>query len=167
MRIQLVQLSLALGLVAALLIGCQPIQPITLEATNDEVANDEETEAEFLDAVMAIEAAYQSEDAVHAASFYTEDALSMPPGYPPSHGREAIQSDLKFFYGSFDLERDFELADYKIVGDTATRTATWTQTLTPTDGSDPIVETGRCVLGFEKVDDEWKVAWEIWNTFEQ
>ena len=55
--------------------------------------------------------------------------------------------------------------DYTIAGETATRTGEWTQTLTPTDGSEPIVETGRCVLGFKKVDGEWKVAWEIWNTY--
>ena len=162
MKVHLIRITLAVGLVAALLIGCQPIQPITPDA-----ASAEEAEAEFVDAVMAVEAAYQSEDAEHAASFYTEDALSMPPGYPPSQGRAAIQNDLQFFYDSFDLERDFQLVNYQVDGNTATRTATWTQTLTPTDGSDPIIETGRCVLGFEKVDGEWKVAWEIWNTYEQ
>ena len=124
----------------------------------------ETVENEFLEAIMVAEAALQSEDPVDAASHYTDDAVSMPPGFPPSHGKEAIQGDLEFYFDSFDIERNFNLVNYEITGDTATRTAEWTQTLTPTDGSEPFVETGQCVLGFEKVDGEWKIAWEIWNT---
>ena len=163
MKRSTIYLSILVSLVTILLMGCQPLQPLTPDA---EAANDESAEAEFLETVMAAEEAFQSEDAALAASFYKEDALSMPPGYPPSHGRETIQSDLAFFFDSYDMERDFTLADYQIDGDTATRMGTWTQTLTPTDGSDPIVETGRCIFGFEKEDGDWKIAWEIWNTYE-
>jgi ketosteroid isomerase-like protein len=53
-----------------------------------------------------------------------------------------------------------------MAGDYATRTGEWTQVLTPTDGGEPITEVGRCVVAFKKVAGEWKVAWEIWNTFE-
>jgi hypothetical protein len=38
--------------------------------------------------------------------------------------------------------------------------------VTPVDGSEPITEIGRCVLGWEKINGEWKVVWEIWNTYE-
>jgi len=162
MKHQVFGITLVLGLIAAFLTGCQPLQPLTADASSIEAA-----ETEFLDAVMAAEAALQSEDAVQAASYYTDDAVSMPPGFPPSYGRAAIQGDLEFYFDSFGLERDFKLVDYEITGNTATRTGEWTQTLTPTDGSDPFVETGRCVLGWEKTDGEWKIAWEIWNTYDQ
>ena len=162
MNIQLARIALVLGLVATLLIGCQPLQPISRDAPLDDAA-----EAEFLDAVMAAETAFQSEDPVQAASYYTEDAVSMPPGFPPSHGKETIQADLAYYFDSFDMEREFNLVSYTIDGNTATRTGAWTQTLTPTDGSDPFVETGQCVFGWEKVDGEWKIAWEIWNTYDQ
>jgi ketosteroid isomerase-like protein len=89
----------------------------------------------------------------------------MPPGFPVSTGKEAIEADLRAFFDEFDLEREFTLVDYEVTGEVATRTGEWTQTLTPKAGGDPIVETGRCVLGFKKVGDEWKVAWEIWNTY--
>lgn len=123
-------------------------------------------EAEFVAAVMAAEAAFQSEDAARAASHYAEDAVSMPPGFPPSYGREEIEADFQFLFDGFDLEREFTLADYEVSGNRGVRRAEWTQTLTPTDGGEPFVETGRCVLGFEKIDGEWKVVWEIWNTYE-
>ena len=153
MNSQLVRITLALALVAIILTGCQPLQPVTADAVSAEAV-----ENEFLEAIMAAEAALQSEDPVDAASYYTDDAVSMPPGFSPSHGKEAIQGDLEFYFDNFDIERDFNLVNYEIAGDTATRTAEWTQTLTPTDGSEPFVETGQCVLGFEKVDDEWKIA---------
>ena len=107
MNSQLARIALVLGLVATLLIGCQPLQPISQDAPLDESA-----EAEFLDAVMAAETALQSEDPVQAASYYTDDAVSMPPGFPPSHGKETIQGDLEFYFDSFDIERDFKLVDY-------------------------------------------------------
>ena len=44
MNIQLARIALILGLVATLLIGCQPLQPISPDAPLDEAA-----EAEFLD----------------------------------------------------------------------------------------------------------------------
>ena len=123
-------------------------------------------ETEFVEAVMAAEAAFQSEDAARAASHYAIHAVSMPPGYAASVGREAIHADLQFYFDAFDIERDFTLVDYEVSGNTGTRTAEWSQTLTPTDGGDSFEETGRCVLGFEKIDGEWKVAWEIWNFYE-
>ena len=154
---------LTAGLIFLLLTGCQPIQPITAEAI---AAANEAAEAEFLDAVMAAEESFQSEDAARAAQHYALDAVSMPPGFPASVGRESIEADLQSYFDAFDIEREFNLIDYEVSGDTGTRTAEWTQTLTPTDGGEPFVETGRCVLGYEKVDGEWKVAWEIWNTYE-
>lgn len=127
----------------------------------------EAIEQEFVDTVMAHEEALQSEDAELTASFYAEDAVSLPPGFPASIGRETIQSDFEFLFDNYDIEREFELVAYEINGDTATRRGEWTQTLTPTDGSEAIVETGRCVLGWEKIDGEWKVAWEIWNLYDE
>jgi ketosteroid isomerase-like protein len=97
--------------------------------------------------------------------FYATDAVSLPPGYPASVGRDAIEADLSYFFGEFALERDFELADYDVAGNYATRLGEWTQTLTPHGGGDEIVETGRCMLGWSNLDGEWKIVWEIWNTF--
>jgi ketosteroid isomerase-like protein len=80
-------------------------------------------------------------------------------------GRDAIEADLRFFFDEFELEREFGLSDYEVVGDYATRLGEWTQTLTPAGGGEDIVETGRCMLGWSNTDGEWKVVWEIWNTF--
>ena len=119
----------------------------------------------FLDTVWAYEQAFQAGDVDQLIELYAEDAISLPPGYPPSEGKDAIEADLVWFFETFDLEREFELVDYEIVGNYATRLGEWTQTLTLKDGSDSFDETGRCVVGFQKIHGEWKVVWEIWNTY--
>ena len=123
-------------------------------------------EDQFREAVMATENAFQSGDVDRIIEFYAEDAISMPPGFPVSIGKDAIEADLRFFFDEFALEREFTLVDYEIAGDYATRWGEWTQTLTPKAGGDPVIETGRCTLGWKRFGDEWKVVWEIWNTYE-
>jgi ketosteroid isomerase-like protein len=118
----------------------------------------------FVETALAYEEAFQAEDVDRVIEFYAPDAVSFPPGYPTSVGRETIEADLQWFFDTFELERDFELAEYEVVGNYATRLGEWTQTLTPAEG-DPIVETGRCMLGWRKINGEWKVVWEIWNTY--
>lgn len=125
----------------------------------------EDSGEKFVDTVWAYEEAFQAGEVDRVIEFYAPDAVSLPPGYPPSVGREAIEADLTGFFSEFDLEREFDLVDYEVAGDNATRLGEWTQTLTPKAGGDPIVETGRCVLGWRKINGEWKVVWEIWNTY--
>lgn len=142
-------------ILSACIVADIPISPT--DATQDE---------QFRETVMALEAAFQSGDVDQTIEFYAEDAVSMPPGFPASVGKEAIDADLRYFFGEYDLDRDFTLVDFEVTGETATRTGEWTQTLTPRGEGDPVVEVGRCIFGFKRVDNEWKIAWEIWNTYE-
>ncbi len=148
------------ALLLALILGAciAPDVPISsVDATQDE---------QFYEIVMASERAYQSGEVDKMIEYYAEDAISMPPGFPASVGKAAIDADLRYFFDEYELDREFTVVDYEVSGETATRTGVWTQTLTPRGGGDPIIEVGRCILGFKQVDDEWKIAWEIWNTYE-
>lgn len=148
-------------LVLPLLTACQPIRPITeVQAVSRSV------EEEFTKAAMGFEEAYQQADLDRTIDFYTENAVSQPPGYRTDVGKEAIRASYQAFFETYDLKRDFKLAGIKIEGDTGTRFGEWTQVLTPKAGGDPITEVGRCVVGFQKIKGEWKVVWEIWNTYE-
>lgn len=152
---------LMLPLILILMSGCQPIQPRAAAQSSPSTG-----EEEFVAVAMALEQAYQDEDLETVVAFYADDAISQAPGYPTDVGKEAIRTAYAGFFDAYDIQRDFELADVDMAGDFATRTGEWTQVLTPADGSKPITEVGRCVIAFKKVDGEWKVAWEIWNTFE-
>jgi ketosteroid isomerase-like protein len=143
---------LVLVIVGAVLLAAAPISAAT-------------PGKEFVETVWAFEEAFQGGDVNEIIEFYAEDAISLPPGYPASVGQDTIRADLEWFFSEFDLEREFALADYEVVGNYGTRLGEWTQTLTPKAGGDPIVEVGRCILGWEKIQGEWKVVWEIWNTY--
>ena len=141
--------------------ACQPIHP---EAAKAAAAATEEQQ--FIKAAMGLEEAYQQNDLERTISFYADDAISQPPGYRTDVGKEAIRTSYQSYFDTYAMKRDFKLAGIKIDGNTATRFGEWTQISTPKAGGEPIVETGRCVVGFKKVNGEWKVAWEIWNTYE-
>ena len=143
---------LVLLIVGAVLLAASPISA----ATPGE---------KFVETLWEYEYAFQANDVDKVIEFYAQDAISLPPGFPPSTGREAIEADLRWFFGEFTLDRSFVLVDYEVVGNYATRLGEWTQTLTPKAGGDPILEVGRCVVGWRKINGEWKVVWEIWNTY--
>jgi ketosteroid isomerase-like protein len=155
---------LALCLVSALLLACQPIRPEAVVQA-DSGTNAAEEEAQLIEAALALEEAYQNEDLERVLAFYADDALSHAPGFPTDVGKEAIKTAYEAYFDAYDLQRDFQLAGVEVNGEYATRTGEWTQVLTPKDGGEPITEIGRCVLGWKKVNGEWKVVWEIWNTY--
>jgi len=153
--------SLIALLVTLLATACQPIRPTGKLSTSAQ-----SEEAAFTKAALGLEEAYQAEDLERTINFYADNAVSQPPGFRTDVGKAAIRASYQSFYDTYALKRDFKLAGIKIEGNTATRFGEWTQVLTPKAGGDPITEVGRCVVGFQKIDGEWKVVWEIWNTYE-
>jgi uncharacterized protein (TIGR02246 family) len=145
-------------LAIVVLSGCSTTAP--------EQAAAAELEKQIEEAVWTYEEALQSGDLERLMGLYADDVVSLPPGFPKTEGKADLEASLQEFFDAYAIERDFELVNVQVAGDTATRLGEWTQTLTPKDGGAPIVETGRCILGYEKVGNEWKVAWEIWNTYE-
>jgi ketosteroid isomerase-like protein len=144
--------------------GCTPIAP-PASASGAQAATAAEVE-QFKKAVMAAEEAFQSGDADRAMAFYADDAISNPPGYPTAVGKAALKANLAAFFDTYSMSRKFQLVAVDVTGDHATRQGEWTNILTPKAGGEPVTETGRCILGWKKVNGEWKVAWEIWNTYE-
>ena len=137
-----------------------------LQAQLEAVQMQVDPEAQFTEVVFAVEEAMQTGDVDRLMEFYADDAVTILPGVPPLEGKDAVQADWEYFFDTFTLDRDSELVYVDVSGDSAVRRMEWTNTLTPKDGSDPIVDTGNCVVGFKKVDDEWKIAWEIASTYE-
>jgi|GEM_PF-1033224 len=134
-------------------------------AVAEETVSQADAKGQIEAAVWAYEDAYQAGDVDRLMTLYADDVVSLPPGFPKTEGKADLEAGFQEFFDTFTLDRDFELVSVEVSGDKATRLGEWTQTLTPKDGGEPIVETGRCILGYEKVGDEWQVAWEIWNTY--
>ena len=126
-----------------------------LQAQLEAVKMQVDPEAQFTEVVFAADEAIQSGDVDRIMDFYADDVVTILPGIPPMEGKDAVRADWEYFFDTFTLDRDSELVYVDVSGDSAVRRMEWTNTLTPKDGSDPIVETGNCVVGFKKVDDEW------------
>jgi uncharacterized protein (TIGR02246 family) len=137
-----------------------------MQAQLDALAMKVDPEAQFTEVVFAVEEAVQAGDVDRIMEFYADDVVTILPGVPPLVGKDAVRADWDYFFDTYTLDRDAELVYVDVSGDTAVRRMAWTNTLTPKDGGDPIVDTGNCVVGFKKVNDEWKIAWEIASTYE-
>jgi uncharacterized protein (TIGR02246 family) len=137
-----------------------------MQAQLDAMAMKIDPEAQFTEVVYAVEEAVRSNNVDRVMEFYADDVVTILPGMPPLEGKEAVQADWEYVFDTFTLDRDSELVYINVDGDSAVRRMEWTNTLTPKDGSEPIVETGNCIVGFKKIDDKWKIAWEIAATYE-
>jgi len=99
-------------------------------------------------------------DFASIGSLYTTDATALPPGAAMVRGREAIGGMWK---GLAEQVTDPKLAilDVKPLGPSAAREI-GTFSL-KTKGPNPQDVSGKYVVVWEKVGDEWKLATDIWN----
>jgi uncharacterized protein (TIGR02246 family) len=99
-------------------------------------------------------------DFAGVASLYTEDATAFPPGSAIVKGRAAIEAMWK---GMADQATDPKLTtlDVKQLGPSAAREI-GTFTL-KTKGPEPKEISGKYVVVWEKIGDDWKLAADIWN----
>lgn len=106
------------------------------------------------------ETAFNARDYDAVASFYTNDAVRMPPGADPLIGREAIRANMGTFS---DLTIDVELGDSAASGDLMTSWGTYT--LYPREGDTSIaVQSGPWMnLSVRGDDGTWKIYRDIWN----
>jgi uncharacterized protein (TIGR02246 family) len=99
-------------------------------------------------------------DFAGVASLYTEDATAFPPGSAIVKGRAAIEAMWK---GMADQATDPKLTtlDVKQLGPSAAREI-GTFTL-KTKGAELKEISGKYVVVWEKIGDDWKLAVDIWN----
>ena len=99
-------------------------------------------------------------DFAGVASLYTADAVAFPPGSPMVHGQAAIGAMWKSMAEQVSDPKVTTL-DVKPIGPSAAREI-GTFSL-KTKGPTPQEVTGKYVVVWEKVGNEWKLAADIWN----
>ena len=106
-------------------------------------------------------AAFNSGDAAAVAAHYTEDATVLPPGNELVQGRSAIQA---FWKGAIEQLGEIRLTaiDVRPLGSSAAREI-GTFAL-KTKAQPPQEISGKYVVVWEKVGNDWKLATDIWNT---
>ena len=120
-------------------------------------AQDKPTIQRLNDTFMA---AFNKGDSQAVAAFYTDDAYVLPAGGEMVQGRQAVQG---FWDDTMKQLGDGKLTtvDVQPLGpDAAREIGTFSF---KTKGNPPQEVTGKYVVVWRKVNDQWKLATDIWN----
>ena len=126
-------------------------------ATLGQASPDEQAIAE---ANAAWEAAFNAGDGAGMAALYTEDAMLLPPGGESVEGRAAIEAFWQSAIEELGVQAALKTSELEIHGDMATEVGSFVDT--GADGAH--VDHGKYVVLWKKVDGDWKLHRDIWNS---
>jgi uncharacterized protein (TIGR02246 family) len=123
-------------------------------------ANDPAVRQQIDSADRKFEAAFKNGDAATAASFYEENATSMPPNMEAETGRAAIEKGFAEMFKSIGKVSDFksESKDVDAYGDHVVEIGSYDMTFTPTGAKDAVKDHGSYINYWRKQPDgTWKI----------
>ena len=153
-----------LGIIAVIMISaCN--NSSTNDRTDASNTNDESTEniREIIDKKNAeLEVLYNEGNSDSLATYFSDEAIQMPPNQLALTGRDKIGEMWKesMSYGQWNLS--FETQEVKHSGTLAVERGKYTLNFKPNVDS-PIPQMkdhGNYVVLWEKIDDDWKIVWD-------
>jgi uncharacterized protein (TIGR02246 family) len=154
---------LSVGLLAA----CQaPAEQAETQAGAETlVVADAAAEAQAIRAVNAQWlAAVENKDATATASFYTSDGRLMAPNSPTAQGTAAIAEAFAGMFGLPNVAISWSQSSVEVgLGGTLAYDI-GTYTLSYDGPTGPVQDHGKYVVVWKKVNDEWRVAADIFNS---
>ena len=108
---------------------------------------------------VELASALNATDAVKLASLYTETATLMPPHEGTVKGRMAIQAWFQAALGRLGKIEIIPIKSSILAGEAF---QVGNLKITPKDGSSP--RTFKYVLIFNRVEAQWQIAYDIWNS---
>ena len=123
-------------------------------------ANDAQVRAMIDSADRKFETAFKAGDAATAASFYEENATSMPPNMEPETGRAAIEKGYADLFKSVGKVGDFtaQVKDVDVYGDHAIEIGSYAMTFTPAGAKEAMKDHGSYINYWRKQPDgSWKL----------
>ena len=111
-------------------------------------------------------AAVRAKDAARLAGMVTDDAVFLPPGFPPVRGKNAVETMYRSFFPQFrSVEQTVSMEEVQLAGDWAFAWGTEKFTLVPRAGGAPIEMQGKGMSILKRGPDGcWKFARGINNT---
>jgi ketosteroid isomerase-like protein len=108
--------------------------------------------------------AFNAGDLDRLMEHYAEEAISMPPGRP-SMDKAMLREDLRWLFDNYTAHHVWKAVAFQISGDLAVERGEYTMTYEPKAGNEPLPdEIGKHVMVFRRIEDEWRIVWEIWST---
>ena len=144
--------------------GCFALLSFAFVGTT--VAGDTKIEQALRDLDAKWSAAAGAKDIDKTVSYYSEDAVVMPPNAPSAKTRETIRSAWKEMLTSPGAAVSWKATKVEVAksGDLAYVSGTYEETMTDASGK-PAKEHGKYVEIFKKqADGTWKVIVDIWNS---
>src|SRR5438477_4193815 len=129
-------------------------------------AADTKIEQDLRDLDAKWSAAAGAKDVDKTVSFYSDDAVVMPPNAPSAKTKETIRSAWKEMLTSPGAAISWKATKVEVAksGDLAYVSGTYEETLTDATGK-PVNDHGKYVEIFKKqADGTWKVVADIWNS---
>jgi len=109
-------------------------------------------------------AAFSSGDVGALEKLFTTDIKLMPPNENAVTGTEGLRSWAENMYSMISVQGEYTSSDLTLAGDWAFEQLTMILTMTPVDGGEPIMGTGKCLHVYKRqADGSWKIAQDIWN----
>lgn len=114
-------------------------------------------------------AAMKTKDIVRLTNMITEDAVFLPPGFPPIRGKQAMEAMYNGFFPQFkSVEQTANLEEVEVAGDWAFAWGTERLVLIPQSGGPRIYMQGKGMSILRRQPDgSWKFARGINNSLPQ
>jgi ketosteroid isomerase-like protein len=103
-------------------------------------------------------AAFTARDAAKIASFYADDAIVMPPSQPMVRGRENIEAYFRNGFAQGGGTLRLQPMESSILGSRGFEVGTSSLVMGPTAES-----AGKYVVIYERVGNDWKISYDIFN----
>lgn len=149
--------TLCLASLLLLVLGCQPApdqeasappDPAPVNAVRDQYAS-----------------MYNSGDVSGLGALYTDDAVVMNNNQPAAIGKEAILQRAQGMIEQFDVNISITPGDTQMMADLAYEYGTFSLTLTPKAGGDPMQNEGNYLVILKRgADGSWRLHREIGNS---
>ena len=107
----------------------------------------------------AFAAAFNQKDAPGITAFYTDDAVLMPPNLPAVKGRTNIESYYRSGFAQSSGTLQLKPTESTISGTLAFESGVSSMTA----GNPPKTATGKYVVVYKRIGNEWKIAYDIFN----
>lgn len=108
-----------------------------------------------------------SGDLEKVVSYYTEDAVVMPPNAPAATTKEAIRKTWSEMFNipGFKISWKSTRVEVAASGDMGITSGTYEVTITPADGGKPVQDNGKFLVVWQKqADGTWKSSLDMWNS---